>query len=139
MTHEEANQLLNAFAGWTPGQKCAGGIIVTDPRREQGPGGPWKRSISHQWCRGGPFNGDHDIPQADYFADTPEAREAVRLLKDEFVRRELIAVRVTTYTHGFVVTLRVDAFKEWVNWADAPIEHHAIAYALAAALKERGE
>src|SRR6185437_15380560 len=129
MTHAEALDILNRFAGWKPGQKCAGEIDVYD-----GPDGPWAEcsSCRHVWSIAESPN-DHDIPQTDYFAPTPAAREALRLLKDEFVRRTGNSVVITSYADEH----DQPRHRVW-NMRSCPIEHHAIAFALAEALKERG-
>ena len=78
------------------------------------------------------------IPPIDYFADTPEAREALRLLKDEFVRKVGgVSVRTARLETGELVYAVTWGHRSKSDFA--PTESHAIAFALAAALKERGE
>lgn len=127
MTHDEANVQLNAFAGWKVGQKCE---RVDDTTTRGIP-----------YCALHDLTAPHDIPPTDYFADTPEAREAVRVLKDEFVRRTGRGVDV----HSRGIKGKEPLFGCWAgvtaesggHYGCAPIESHAIAFAIAAALQEQ--
>jgi len=138
-TEAEANAILNRFAGWKPEQPLYRCYRPTCDRG--GTTGPPTRT----WC----LEHDRDIPPTDYFADTPEAREAVRLLKDEFVRRtKRYHIKIETYltyyggefmVRATVVDDKAEVDEESSPYIDESIESHAIALALAAALKERGE
>lgn len=126
MTNVEANDILNSFAGWEPGRKC-----------------PEHDMCHHGFCSHDQAFGDHEIQPTDYFADTPEAREAVRLIKDAFVRRTKlgIEIRVQEVEGAAQFSAHIFNLPDWdvavaSRWGQA-IEHHAIALAIAEALKER--
>lgn len=71
-TQDEKNLALNKFMGWEPNQRCHGlGNYHDNPALR----------CKHR------IYVEHDIPPFDYYADTPEARERVRLLRYEFVKR----------------------------------------------------
>lgn len=110
MTHVEANDILNKFSH----EDC-----------------PWEQSRS-RWCH----VHKHYVAFIDYFADTPKSREAVRLCKDEFVRRTGQTVEIATCFEPFwyFVSIYIDSDRR--EYADGATEHHAIALAIATALKE---
>ena len=74
----------------------------------------------------------YEIPPIDYFADTPEAREALWGVIYKLNAREL---SICIHPRWVIVH---DEHSANVGEADAT-KPHAIAFALAAALKERGK
>lgn len=134
-TEAEANDILNVFAGWKPGQKCDGPIShCFDVSGERVIGYDCMVCRGHWTLPARPLH-PHDIPQTDFFADTTDARDAVRLLKDEFKQKQ--SIRVVSHGAGdFSVDILFDG-EGWRWMTTKCIEHHAIAFALAAALKER--
>ena len=100
---------------------------------------------------GGEFPEHHFACQSltDYFADTSEAREAVRLLKDEFVRQgRAFTITVATICDGdnevsYAASMLIDSVSGGLLPKDfytpSAIEHHAIALAIsAAAIQKKG-
>ena len=121
-TTDEKNEVLNRFMpvrcelGWA---RCPHAVDVQDGN-----------GVQHDNYH--PFN---------YYADTPEAREATRLLKDEFVRRMGREVTVTSYPRR--IYNHVEYYVEIVDF-DAKVfiramEHHAILDAIYEAIKKEYE
>ena len=77
----------------------------------------------------------------DPYADTPEAREWTRKLKDEYVQRKNIHVCVKSLANSaFSCSLffeNGDGYLAWRWMADSLIEHHAILDAIYEVIKEK--
>jgi len=120
-TRDENNRLLNEFMGWKIGQECERGFHYCFKHNRREP---------------------HDAPMIDYYADTPEAREAARLLKDKFVEqtRRAICLLAEPYKDcGIAYLVWLDSpsspYGTLRARGSSPIESHAIADAIAAALR----
>ena len=124
-------EVLNRFMGWEPNRHCRD-MTCTHPERY------------HSVC-GYAARNPHNVPPFDPYADTPEAREWARKLKDEFVRRnpsvDLIVHTVhTCLTNGEVrfacEMAELSRGRYVTKRRTVPIEHHAILDAIYEAIRQ---
>ena len=122
--------VLNRFMGWEPGQQCDG---LRKPVDDYEFGDVWCAKCNAVYGCGG-----HDIPPINPYADTPEAREWTRRLKDEFVRRMGFDAEVYTMRTGESLTYECMIDDDGPTWREIyrPIEHHAILDAIYEAIRQ---
>ena len=131
-TQDEKNLVLNRFMRWEPKHN-----LMRLPLRH-------KHDVPEihekdDWCAKAGCCPVPDVP-FNYYADTPEARERTRLLKDEFVRRTDNAVLVKSYQtilgrtwhYAWIVGVVDDVKYRSVG---GEIESHAILDAIYEAIK----
>ena len=117
-------EVLNRFMGWTTGARCP---ECNERPTYRTPDDTWWDSNAHFW---------RIIPPFDPYADTPEAREWTRRLKDEFVRRTGKYTEVLSHVqpHGVMrFRVMIPPMRDLVRWSE--IEHHAILDAIYEAIK----